>query len=106
MKVLGVSGSPVPNSNTDRALRAVLDATGVDTEFIKLSDLTVAPCRACLRCVDTNRCVIDDDGVALAGKARKPTRSSWPDTRPTRRWTRERKLSSSASILCATNMDS
>lgn len=33
MKVLGVSGSPIPNSNTDRALRAVLDAVGVESEF-------------------------------------------------------------------------
>jgi multimeric flavodoxin WrbA len=71
MKVLGVSGSPVPNSNTDRALRTVLDATGFDTEFIKLSEWTVAPCRACLRCVETNRCVIEDDGIMLAEKARE-----------------------------------
>jgi multimeric flavodoxin WrbA len=71
MKVLGVSGSPVKNSNTDRALRAVLDATGMETEFIKLSDYTVAPCKACLGCVKTNRCVIEDDGIMLAGKAKE-----------------------------------
>lgn len=70
MKVLGVSGSPILNSNTDRALAAVLDATGLETEFIKLSDYTVAPCLACLCCVQTNRCVIDDDGQLLAEKAR------------------------------------
>ena len=34
MKVLGVSGSPIKNSNTDRALQAVLDATGCETEFV------------------------------------------------------------------------
>nr|WP_291317804.1 NAD(P)H-dependent oxidoreductase [Desulfuromonas sp.] len=38
MKVLGVSGSPVPNSNTDRALKLALEATVLDTEFIKLKD--------------------------------------------------------------------
>ncbi len=72
MKVLGVSGSPIKNSNTDRALKIVLAATGAKkTEFIKLSDHTVAPCDACLGCVETNRCVIKDDGVALAEKAYK-----------------------------------
>ena len=36
MKVLGVSGSPIYNSNTDRALKAALEATGLETGFIKL----------------------------------------------------------------------
>jgi hypothetical protein len=58
MSVLGVSGSPLPNSNTDRALRTVLKATGLDTEVIKLRDYAVEPCRACLGCVKTNVCVI------------------------------------------------
>lgn len=69
-KVLGVSGSPIKNSNTDRAVKAVLAATGLETEFIKLSDYTIAPCRACLGCVKTNRCVIDDDGIMMAEKVK------------------------------------
>ena len=69
-KVLGVSGSPIPNSNTDRALKMVLAATGLETEFIKLTDYTVAPCKACLGCAKTNRCVIPDDGIMLAEKAK------------------------------------
>ena len=68
---MGVSGSPIENSNTDRALKAVLDATGLETEFVKLTDYTVAPCKACLSCVKTNRCVIEDDGIVLAQKARE-----------------------------------
>jgi len=70
MYILGVSGSPIANSNTDRALKAVLDATGLPTEFIKLSDYIVAPCRACLGCVKTNECVLQDDGSMLARKAK------------------------------------
>ena len=31
MKVIGVSGSPIKNSNTDRVIKAVLEATGVET---------------------------------------------------------------------------
>jgi multimeric flavodoxin WrbA len=71
MKILGVSGSPIKNSNTDKALKAVLEATGLETEFIKLTDYTVAPCKACLGCIKTNRCVIQDDGILLAEKAKE-----------------------------------
>ncbi len=71
MKVLGVSGSPIKNSNTDRAVQALLAATGLDSEFIKLSEYTIEPCRACLGCVKTNVCVINDDGTPLAQKAKE-----------------------------------
>ena len=70
MKVLGVSGSPIENSNTDRVLKKALESTGLQTEFIKLKEYKVAPCLACLGCVKTNRCVIEDDGIMLAEKAK------------------------------------
>lgn len=70
MKILGVSGSPIKDSNTDRALKVVMEATGLETEFIKLIDYNIAPCRACLGCVETNECVIKDDGIILAQKAK------------------------------------
>ena len=66
MKIIGVSGSPIKNSNTDRAVQALLAATGFETEFVKLSDLSYEPCRACLGCVTTNVCVIKDDATPLA----------------------------------------
>lgn len=71
MKVIGVSGSAIPNSNTDRAVKAVLKATGLETEFIKLSKFKIAPCTACLGCVETNICVIKDDAIALAEKVKE-----------------------------------
>ncbi|OBZ34320.1 flavodoxin family protein [Methanohalophilus sp. DAL1] len=71
MKILGVSGSPIKDSNADRALKAALEATGMEYEFVKLIDYTVAPCKACLGCVKTNVCVIKDDGIALAEKAKE-----------------------------------
>lgn len=71
MKVIGVSGSPIESSNTDRAVRAVLEATGLETEFVKLLGRTVAPCKACLGCLKTNRCVIQDDGIELAEKVKE-----------------------------------
>jgi len=71
MKILGVSGSPIKNSNTDRTVKAVLEASGMETEFIKLRGQSIEPCRACLGCVDTNECVIGDDGNRLAQKAKE-----------------------------------
>lgn len=68
MKVLGVSGSPIKNSNTDRAVQAVLDATELETEFVKLSDYSLESCRACLGCLESNECVLDDDGDLLREK--------------------------------------
>mgnify|MGYP006284595521 CR=1 FL=1 len=68
--VLGISGSPIRNSNTDRAVNAVLEATGLTTEFHKLSQLDIAPCKACLGCVKNNECVVKDDGWVLAEKFR------------------------------------
>ena len=71
MKVLGVSGSPIEDGNTDRALRAALEATGLETEFVKLKDYSIQPCIACLKCVDTNVCILNDGGNLLAEKAKE-----------------------------------
>ena len=70
MKIIGISGSPIKNSNTDRTVQAILEATGLETEFIKLQDYNVAPCDACLGCVTTNECVIKDDGNILCEKVK------------------------------------
>ncbi|HNS79721.1 MAG TPA: flavodoxin family protein [Syntrophorhabdus sp.] len=61
MYVLGVSGSPTRNANTDKLVKTVLDSTGLETAFVKLSDLDIGPCRACMGCVKTNKCVVKDD---------------------------------------------
>ena len=71
MKVLGVSGSPIKNSNTDRALQIVLESTSLKSEFIKLSDYNLGPCDACLGCIKTNKCIKKDDGLMLAEKTYK-----------------------------------
>ena len=71
LKILGISGSPVPNSNTDRAVKAVLKASGLDYEFVKLSDLHIRPCLACKRCVKDNLCKQEDDFPPLSEKVIK-----------------------------------
>ncbi len=67
-QVIGISGSPVAQSNTDRVVQAVLESTGLETEFIKLASCTVQPCRACLGCAKDNICKVNDDFQVIAEK--------------------------------------
>lgn len=69
-QIIGISGSPIKNSNTDRLVQAVLDSSGLQSEFIKLSKLNVKPCIACLGCKKDNICKVTDDFPELAEKVR------------------------------------
>lgn len=68
IEILGFSGSPVKNSNTDRLVKAILNGAGVESEFIKLSKMNVRPCLACKKCVPDNICKETDDFPDLAEK--------------------------------------
>ena len=71
VEILGISGSPVKNSNTDRLVKLVLDSVGLKSEFIKLSECKIGPCNACMvddpkwgsifPCQLDNQCIIQDD---------------------------------------------
>lgn len=69
-QIIGISGSPIKNSNTDRLIQAVLDASGLSSEFVKLSKINVRPCIACLGCKKDNICKVKDDFPELAEKVR------------------------------------
>lgn len=69
-QVIGISGSPVKNSNTDRLIQEVLSSTGLATEFIKLSQHKVQPCIACLGCTKDNICKVKDDFQEIAEKVK------------------------------------
>ncbi len=65
MKVLGISGSPRKNSNTEKlvahALKICKDA-GFETELIALSKMKIGYCTACDACKpEPHRCPIKDD---------------------------------------------
>ncbi len=66
--ILGISGSPVKNSNTDRLVKTMLDATGLESKFVKLCNINVRPCFACKKCVPDNICKVKDDFPELAEK--------------------------------------
>jgi len=71
IEVLGISGSPIENSNTDRLIQAILDATELQCEFVKLSQINIRPCLACKQCVPDNICKVKDDFPELAKKIKK-----------------------------------
>ena len=70
-QVIGISGSPIENSNTDRLVQAVLEASGLEYEFVKLSEVNIRPCIACLGCTGDNICKVNDDFPGLAEKLKK-----------------------------------
>lgn len=69
-QIIGISGSPIKNSNTDRTVKAILEASGLSFEFFKLSEINVRPCIACLGCTKDNICKVDDDFPLIAEKIR------------------------------------
>ncbi|EGW36189.1 flavodoxin family protein [Desulfosporosinus sp. OT] len=68
IEILGISASPIPNSNMDQLVLQVLQTSGLDYEFVKLSHLNVGPCRACKACREDNICKVADDFPELAIK--------------------------------------
>ncbi len=65
MKVLGISGSPRRNGNTDILISTALQVLceeGIETEFLSLADRPIKPCTACGGCfkADGIRCVQED----------------------------------------------
>ncbi len=71
MKILGISGSPIKNSNTDRLVQQILKSSELEYEFIKLSDINVKPCLGCKACVEDNICKVNDDFPKLSQKLRQ-----------------------------------
>jgi multimeric flavodoxin WrbA len=62
MAIVGISGSPIVNGNTDRMTKAILAQSARDTKFVNLSKLNFGPCRGCAyNCASTAMCGVKDD---------------------------------------------
>lgn len=64
VKVLGISGSPRKNGNSETLLDKTLEAVvskGYEIEKIRLNELKITPCQECGGCDFTGKCIIDDD---------------------------------------------
>jgi multimeric flavodoxin WrbA len=63
LKVLGFSGSPRANGNTELLLKEFLRGStdaGAETELIRLRNVRFDPCISCNRCFKTGRCEVED----------------------------------------------
>lgn len=64
-QILGISGSPRAEGNTDilvrEALRLLAEGTGAATEFLRISDHDIEPCRGCRACMQLGHCAIAGD---------------------------------------------
>jgi NAD(P)H-dependent FMN reductase len=73
-RALGIVGSPRRSGNTeilvDEALRGAQEA-GAHVERVILSELDVAPCQACGRCLSTGECAQRDDAPTLLEQMRR-----------------------------------
>ena len=66
MKVIGISGSPRKDGNTEILVRHALKPfyeNGWDVTEFFLSNKVIKPCTGCETCVDTGKCTIDNDDM-------------------------------------------
>lgn len=68
MKVIGISGSPRGGKTTEGLVRTILDATGLETEFLSLHGKKINGCICCLGCVEDNLCKVQDDYLPIMHK--------------------------------------
>jgi len=64
VKAIGIVGSPRKGGNTEILTKHTLTAIaeeGLDTELIRLANLDIRPCNACMVCKTEERCPLDDD---------------------------------------------
>jgi multimeric flavodoxin WrbA len=70
-KVLGISGSPRRDGNTELLLKEFLrgaSASGHETELLLLSEFKISPCTSCDSCQKNGQCIIDDDMQSMYDK--------------------------------------
>lgn len=65
MKVVGFTGSPREGSNTEILVEEMLEGSsdaGAQTKIFNLTDMDIAPCKACMHCkFNEGVCATDDD---------------------------------------------
>ena len=68
-EIIGICGSARKKGNTALLLQEVLQATGMQSELIFLSDLSIGFCTGCLSCRENQgACPKDDDMRVLLDK--------------------------------------
>ncbi len=70
-KVLGISGSPRRDGNTELLLKEFLRGardSGHETELFILNEFKISPCTSCDSCQKNGQCIIDDDMQLMYNK--------------------------------------
>lgn len=63
--------SPHRSGNTGQIVDKLLggiNAAGIITEVVQLSDYRISGCRGCLSCAKTGKCIVEDDMALLYPK--------------------------------------
>ena len=63
MKIIGFSAGVIGrDSNTDRMVKDIMEKTGYEWEFVKLTDLNYSACKGCVwLCAKPEVCMLEDD---------------------------------------------
>lgn len=72
-KVILLNASPRANSNTGIVLKQCareIESEGVEAEIISLRGMKILSCVACLKCVETGNCVLNDGLADIIDKIR------------------------------------
>lgn len=69
--VLVVHSSPIKEGNLERMVLRVAEASDRKYELIRLADLDISPCKGCVRCAKSRRCVKKDGMDSLYSKLEK-----------------------------------
>ncbi len=72
MKIIGFSAGVAGHcSNTDRMVKAIMEKSGYDSEFVKLNDLNYSACKGCVwLCAMPEVCNLEDDLVTYYQKVK------------------------------------
>ena len=68
MKIIGFSASPRKEGNTAWTINKILEGAkeqGAETQAWYSNELDIKPCKGCLGCVQSDRCIINDDMQTL-----------------------------------------
>jgi NAD(P)H-dependent FMN reductase len=73
MKVIGFSaGSMGREGNVDRMVKAILEKSGHEVEFVKLTDLSYSGCKGCVQlCAKPQVCRLEDDAQPYYQKVKE-----------------------------------
>lgn len=73
MKIIGFSsGVTGRNSNVDRMVKAIMEKSGYEAEFVKLTDLNYSACKGCSwLCAKPQQCMLEDDLLPFFEKVKK-----------------------------------